>query len=242
VNEDGALFIRHGVPLPSNSNIKPQTYHVSDEYADLHSTSFEIDESGSHVTLNNGMHFTMRYPGIHNIENAIGAISVALKLGISPDQIEDSLYSFTGIHRRFERVIEKDGVVLFDDYAHHPGEIEMLIKSLKRMFQGKKITIVFQPHLFSRTKDLATEFAIALNEADQVFLLPIYPARELPIENVSSELIANKMKRPAELVEKNQLIDALMAYKQEIICMTGAGDIDRLVKDVAQRINKTAVS
>lgn len=166
-------------------------------------------------------------PGDHNIENAVAALTAARKTGIDEKVILESLSSFPGILRRFERLYSDEDVVYIDDYAHHPTELNAAISAARKMYPEKKITGIFQPHLFSRTKDFADGFAESLDALDEVVLLPIYPARELPMEGVTSEMIVERMKnKKVKVVNDIALIDELKSRSVEIIMTLGAGDID----------------
>lgn len=178
--------------------------------------------------------FQSLLPGRHNVENALAAITVALELGCELDQIQAAVASFKGVQRRFERVYEKAGRVLIDDYAHHPTEINAAINAARELYPNRKLTVVFQPHLYTRTRDLEAGFVESLNQADNVLLLPIYPAREEPIEGVSSMNLLNKLTlKTKRLVQKTDLVNAVLSLSPEIVLMLGAGDIDRWVKPLA---------
>jgi len=176
--------------------------------------------------------------GRHNVENATAAIAVAHRLGIAGDKIIAAVAAFRGVKRRFEYIVKKPGRVFIDDYAHHPEELRALISGAKELFGGMKCTIIFQPHLFTRTRDFVDGFAESLDLADEVFLLPIYPARELPIEGVTSQLIADKMTPgKATVVDKKELLDIIkdkVDYGDdlELLITAGAGDIDTLVEPI----------
>jgi UDP-N-acetylmuramate--alanine ligase len=180
--------------------------------------------------------------GRHNVENTLAAVAVAHGLGIQPDAIRAAVAAFKGVHRRFEYVLRTPEVVLVDDYAHHPEELRALITGAKDLFPGRTSTVVFQPHLFSRTRDLAREFAASLDGADEVILLPIYPARELPMPGVTSALILDKMTNPRKrILSKEELLTWAAdgkggASAPRLIIMAGAGDIDALVAPVAERL------
>lgn len=183
--------------------------------------------------------------GMHNVENAIAAITVASSLGIENEKIKAAVESFKGVKRRFEYVIKNDRLVFIDDYAHHPEELRALINGAKTLFKQKKCTVIFQPHLYSRTRDLADGFAEVLGLADEVILLPIYPARELPIEGVSSEMILEKMNMERKKVMTSE---ELMKWMRsdfsktlnkefgEIIITAGAGDIDMIVEPLKNEL------
>lgn len=171
--------------------------------------------------------------GLHNIENAIAAITVAKHLGIEDEKIRAAIADFKGVKRRFEYIVNEPNQVLIDDYAHHPEELRALISGVRSLFADKKMVLVFQPHLFSRTNDLAKEFAESLDLADQVILLPIYPARELPMQGVTSYSILDKMQLAEKSVmEKEAMLDWMAANQPDLIVMAGAGDIDVLVQQV----------
>ncbi|NIG53197.1 UDP-N-acetylmuramate--L-alanine ligase [Chitinophaga sp. Cy-1792] len=172
--------------------------------------------------------------GMHNVENAIAAVTVAHILGIDGDKIRAAVASFKGIKRRFEYVVKNDHQVYVDDYAHHPEELKALITSAKALFPGRKTTVIFQPHLFSRTRDLVDGFAASLSLADEVILLPIYPARELPIPGVTSELIAEKMTAPVTIMQKDEVLQWLKDNKSPLLITAGAGDIDQLREPIKQ--------
>jgi len=175
--------------------------------------------------------------GRHNVENATAAIAVAHHLGIAGDKIIAAVAVFRGVKRRFEYIVKKPGRVFIDDYAHHPEELRAVISGAKELFGGMKCTIIFQPHLFTRTRDFVDGFAESLDLADEVFLLPIYPARELPIEGVTSQLIAGKMKPgKATVVDKQEILtiikDKVAKDDLKLLITAGAGDIDTLVEPI----------
>lgn len=182
-------------------------------------------------------------PGKHNALNALVGIAIAQQLGASSNSIRTALKTFKGIKRRFEFVVRGDlnagEVVFIDDYAHHPSELNAAIDAARQMYPNRKLTGVFQPHLYSRTNDFQDGFAAALDELDEIYLLEIYPARELPMEGVTSEIIFNKMKNPNKhLVEKSNLLNELQLNDVEVLMTLGAGDIDRLVKPIKALIER----
>jgi len=175
--------------------------------------------------------------GMHNVENCVVAIAVAKQLGIEDALIKAAVASFKGVKRRFEYVVKNDKTIFIDDYAHHPEELSALIKSAKTLFPGRRCVVVFQPHLFSRTRDFADGFAHSLDMADEVLLLDIYPARELPIEGVSAQMIADRMGNPNHTVlPKEGLIDYVKRAPLDLLITAGAGDIDQLVQPIAEII------
>lgn len=174
-------------------------------------------------------------PGRHNVENATLAISIARQLGAQESDIREGLLSFRGVKRRFEAVYRDAEIAYFDDYAHHPTELKAAIAAARELFPGKHLTGVFQPHLFSRTRDFADGFAEALDQLDEPILLEIYPARELPIPGVSSDMLRQRMKNPSvRLLGKEQLLGALKSIHPGVLLTLGAGDIDTFVQPIRQ--------
>ena len=174
-------------------------------------------------------------PGIHNVENAVGAFAIANELDIDHKKIRTALGSYQGVKRRFEYHIKKEDIVYIDDYAHHPTELEFSIKSAKELYPNKKITGIFQPHLYSRTRDFVEEFAASLSLLDELILLDIYPARELPIEGVTSQIIFDKVKDTEKvLLLKGELMEYLNNKNVEVLMTLGAGDIDVFVPKIKE--------
>lgn len=175
---------------------------------------------------------SMSFPGRHNVENAIAAISAALQLGVSPEKIQEGLASFKGVKRRFEYHINNDRI-LIDDYAHHPTEVRAFISAVKEFYPNESILVIFQPHLFSRTQDFMSEFAEALSLADEIVLLDIYPARELPIEGVHASVLLDIITAKKKcLVEKSELEAFVKDSKAKIVATVGAGDIDKEIDKI----------
>jgi UDP-N-acetylmuramate--alanine ligase len=177
--------------------------------------------------------------GRHNVENATAAIAVAHSLGIPGDKIVAAVAAFRGVKRRFEYIVKKPNQVYIDDYAHHPEELRALITGAREMFPEMKCTLIFQPHLFTRTRDFAGGFAESLDLADEVFLLPIYPAREKPIPGVTSGIIAAAMpKGKVRLIDKQETLPAIEKTAVELLITAGAGDIDTLVEPIRQLLER----
>ncbi len=171
---------------------------------------------------------------MHNVENAVSAVAVCKAVGLTQAEIRDGLCSFKGVKRRFEYHIRRDDLVLIDDYAHHPEELRACISSVRQLYPEKHITGVFQPHLFTRTRDFLEEFARSLELLDDIILLPIYPARELPLPGIDSQLLLDNISKPTKkLVEKHNLLAELTGSPRQVVVMLGAGDIDALVSPVA---------
>ncbi|MCD4665730.1 MAG: UDP-N-acetylmuramate--L-alanine ligase [Bacteroidales bacterium] len=178
-------------------------------------------------------------PGLINVENAVAAIAVAWLSGVTENEIKQSLPNFSGIKRRFDYQINTDKIVYIDDYAHHPEEIRGFVSSVKKMYPGKKILGIFQPHLYSRTRDFAKEFASSLELLDDIILLPIYPAREKPVERIDSGIIHNKIRKSKKtLSSKEDLIKNIEKKEFDILLTLGAGDIDKMVRSVKEYLLK----
>ena len=178
----------------------------------------------------------LKLPGNHNVSNAVAAISIALEIGISPEKIKAGIASFRGVKRRFEFIYQSEEVVYVDDYAHHPVEINALLQGVKAFWPDRQVTIVFQPHLFSRTRDFMDDFATSLSKADEVLLLDIYPARELPIEGITSEVLLEKITaKKKQKVTKEEVLKAVSEVKG-VLLTVGAGDVDRLVEPIKQTL------
>lgn len=249
IKPGGSLFrqfgLKRGKELAKGLADTKYTYSLQNENADVYGENIRLDNGGydfdivmkddriDNVRLNMG--------GMHNVENAIAAIAVASSLRIEHDKIRSAVESFRGVKRRFEYLIRNRKLVFVDDYAHHPEELRALINGARTLFRQRKCTIIFQPHLYTRTRDFADGFAEVLDLADEVILLPIYPARELPIEGVTSEMILDKMKNEnKKVMDKQQLIDWIKNdYKKRIndefgslLITAGAGDIDTLLMPI----------
>ncbi|MFM1794619.1 MAG: hypothetical protein RL642_1004 [Bacteroidota bacterium] len=212
------------------------TYHLTDQTADIYTTRLEVKEGGysydvkgpswqlDNVQLNMG--------GMHNVENSLVAIAVAKHLGIADNLIAKAVSNFLGVKRRFEYVLHTTSRVFIDDYAHHPEELKVLINGAKAMFPGKYCTVIFQPHLFTRTRDLVEGFAEVLDMAEEVILLPIYPARELPIDGITSEWLASKMKGRVSVMTKEEALAYVSSNQPTMLITAGAGDIDKMVENI----------
>ena len=223
------------------------SYSLQNESADAYAENITM-KNGNYkfdviVKANKIESLVLHMGGMHNVENAVAAITVASSLEIETDRIKDAVQSFKGVKRRFEYIIKNERIVFIDDYAHHPEELRALIHGAKTLFREKKCTIVFQPHLYTRTRDLASGFAEVLDMADEIILLPIYPARELPIEGVGSEMILKKMKNENKLVMTKEELMSWIGNKYlkninkefgEVLVTAGAGDIDMMVEPIQE--------
>lgn len=216
-------------------------YYGIDKTADIIAENVRIEE-GSFVFdfLINGMKIEgikIAVPGLHYIENATAAMSIGYKLGLNADQIKDGIESFAGVERRFEIRSDNDPVYI-DDYAHHPEEIRVTIEAIRMLYPSKKITGVFQPHLYSRTRDFAQEFADSLSQLDEIILLEIYPAREKPVSGVSSAMILDKIKKPNKrILDKKELLSYVNGFENDIFLTIGAGDIGLLASKIEKIFN-----
>ncbi|WAC10667.1 UDP-N-acetylmuramate--L-alanine ligase [Dyadobacter pollutisoli] len=235
IDDDGALFMRDGLELADSTKAKVFTYSLNS--GAYHASNIHIENARFVFDL---VHpdgvikdIAMKIPGYHNIENSVAASAVALYIGVAADKIKEALESYGGVKRRFEYQVEEKGHVYIDDYAHHPTEIEAFLSSVKGLYPGRHVTAIFQPHLFTRTRDFADGFAESLSMADRLLLLEIYPARELPIEGVNAEMLLDKVTTlDKQLVAKDNVLSVLAGLNTDIVVTIGAGDIDTLVEPV----------
>lgn len=251
IKPGGVLISKWGLPRGKDLKAPNQlTYHLNNTQADIYAGNIQMQQ-GTYVfdvQVNNWKltNVVLNMGGLHNIENVIAAIAIAHRLGITDEKIKAAVEAFRGVKRRFEYVIKDKRITFVDDYAHHPEELRALITGAKGLFGNMKCTVLFQPHLFTRTRDLAAGFAEVLDLADEVVLLPIYPARELPIPGVTSDMILEKMKSDhKQVLNKEQLLqwvkekaaDPITQSGQGWLLITaGAGDIDTLVQPIKQII------
>ena len=239
------LILKYGLPIASSDvQAKIFTYHFDNPSADFHSANLRLGDDG-HYT------YDLVYPGGTlsdirvgaigwvNVENSIAAAAVCLCRGMDAQKVRHALSSFEGVRRRLDVHVNRPGLCYIDDYAHHPAELRSAISSVRQVFPGRKITGVFQPHLYTRTRDFASGFAEALSLLDRLILLDIYPAREEPIEGVSSELIFKDVSCPEKLlVHKSGLMDLLSREELDVLITLGAGDIDRFVPEITGMLEK----
>jgi len=202
----------------------------------IESGEFVFDLNFGSNQINN---IKLRVPGLHYVENALAAAVIGFEVGLTAGEIKSGLESFEGVQRRFDYRIKTEDLIFIDDYAHHPGELKVTIEAAKALYPNKKITAVFQPHLYSRTNDFADEFAAALDKLDEIILLDIYPAREKPLPGVTSMIIFEKMKNSnKKLMNKHQLLTRLSENKPEVLLTLGAGDIGLMLDDIENRLKK----
>ena len=228
--------------LNFRSDIHFSSYSVS-EKTGTYAKTLKVSEGNYFVDIESNSEIVqdvqIGLPGIHNVENSIGAFAIADKLGIDKLKIKTALASYKGVKRRFETHVKTEKLVYIDDYAHHPSELKMCISSVRELYPEKKITGIFQPHLYTRTRDFVDEFATSLSLLDELILLDIYPARELPIEGVTSQLIADKVTISDKVVIANEeLLNYLEKKKVEVLLTLGAGDIDVFVESIRKQMVK----
>lgn len=244
IKEGGTLLARHGLKRAGELSAPNMlTYSLQNDAADAYAGNIVMKNGSYEFDFHYGdkkiERLLLNMGGMHNVENAVGAIAVSQLMNIAPEKIKQSLPGFKGVKRRFEYVVKNDRQVYIDDYAHHPEELTALIKSAKLLFSDKKCVVAFQPHLYSRTRDLADGFAAALDLADEVILLDIYPAREEPIEGVTSEMIMDRMGNPNKhVLSKEAVLKYVETAKPELFITAGAGDIDKLVEQIKEIIER----
>jgi UDP-N-acetylmuramate--alanine ligase len=236
---NGLLILKKGLELNFENTI---TYSATEE-ADIYACNLSIENSVYCFDVQTPKELVrdvvLGLPGLHNVENALAAFAVGIELGLSIEEIKNGLKSFKGVKRRFEYQIKTNELVYIDDYAHHPIELKACINSVRKMFPNKKITGVFQPHLYSRTRDFTEGFSESLSLLDELYLLEIYPARELPIEGVSSSMLLDKIAlKHKEVISKDELMNKLQIKDIEVLLTLGAGDIDTLVQPIKELLTK----
>jgi UDP-N-acetylmuramate--alanine ligase len=249
VKKGGCLISKYGLSRAKDLKADHHyTYSFDNTGADVYAADVKVERGSYKYDV---MHkdwqlkdVVLHMGGLHNIENSVAAITIAKHLNIDEKKIKAAVANFKGVKRRFEYILapkvspaggDLEGAVLIDDYAHHPEELKALISGVRSLFVDKKCTVIFQPHLYSRTNDLAKEFAQSLDMADEVILLPIYPARELPMPGVESEMILDNMQLPQkQVLTKEVMLNWVKMHKPELVVMCGAGDIDTLLQPVKE--------
>ena len=235
VKSSGKLFFKKGLPFEGI------TYGVN-EIADYSALNIRVlngvycFDLQTPLELIENIHFSL--PGIHNISNALAAVAMALEFGCSTTALVRALESYKGVQRRFTYQIKTDNFVFIDDYAHHPTEINAVHQAVREMYPLKKVAVVFQPHLFSRTRDFINEFAVSLSQFDAVFLLEIYPARELPIVGVDSHWLLGKIKCPIKkLISKSEIVEQITDLGYPVFITIGAGDIGVEISELKEKLS-----
>ncbi|HLV71090.1 MAG TPA: UDP-N-acetylmuramate--L-alanine ligase [Xanthomarina sp.] len=235
VKAQGKLFVKNGLPIHGI------TYGIEDDsdYS-IHNVTIQngvyvFDVKTPETTLEN-LQFNL--PGRHNLSNALIALAMAVAYGCPHQQLAKALASYKGVKRRFSYHIQTDELAFIDDYAHHPEEINAVYQAVREMYPGKKVLAIFQPHLFSRTRDFADEFAKSLSQFDEVMLLDIYPARELPIEGVTSAWLLSKIEnKNKQVINKSELVSKIKDSQAQIVLTLGAGDIGEEVKHIKKALS-----
>lgn len=241
----GTVITKLGLDItPNHTKARIMRYSYNDPRADFYADNLRKDECGYftfYLKYPDGVIKDCRVgvPGWVNVENAVAASAIALVYGIDPEAIRHALGTFLGVKRRFDIHVNRPGCAYIDDYAHHPNEISTAISSMRDIFPGRRLTAIFQPHLYTRTRDFADEFAKALSAVDKLILLDIYPAREEPIPGVSSRLIFDKVTAPEKvLLKKEMLMKYLEDEKIDTLITFGAGNIDRFIPQITDMLNK----
>ena len=244
IQNGGVLLYKQdlAIDIQWNKDIRYFSYSIS-KAADFQALNINIVNGAYHFDLKTPFgeikDLSLTYPGLMNVENAVAACGMALFSGVSKDEIRAALPHYSGVVRRFDVRFTGKKTIYIDDYAHHPRELEATIQSVRDLYPGKRITGIFQPHLFTRTRDFAEDFAAALDLLDDALVMEIYPARELPIEGVDTDIILSKMKLKSRVrCQKTDFPEILDKYHPEILLTLGAGDIDRLVAPIVSYLIK----
>lgn len=239
----GTVIAKYGLPI-EQKDIKAQIlrYAYDNAGADFYASGIKVDECGYFTFDLNWPGGTVKdckvgIPGWINVENAVAASAIALTYGLDPEKVKKALSSFQGVKRRFDIHLNTPGCAYIDDYAHHPKEISAAISSMRDIFPGRRLTAIFQPHLYTRTRDFADEFAEALSGVDKLILLDIYPAREEPIPGVTSEIIFEKVTAPEKVImKKEELMEYLQNEPVDTLITFGAGNIDRFIRPITEML------
>ncbi|MDR2585431.1 MAG: UDP-N-acetylmuramate--L-alanine ligase [Prevotellaceae bacterium] len=245
INPNGTLLLKEGLALPAPNHPQTKRYRYSlQQESDFYASHLSIEQDGYysftlHLLQEVVPECRLFVPGQINIENGVAASAIAFLNGITPQQIKEALATFLGVSRRFDVQVNNRDCIYIDDYAHHPAEISAALNSIRSLYPNRKITAVFQPHLYTRTRDFADEFGKSLSLADELILLPIYPAREYPIHGVSSLMLLEKVTgEDKHLVEKENIVEFLTPRTIDVLITFGAGDIDRLVPEIKSLIQE----
>lgn len=237
----GTLIIKKELDLINDLSVNYHTYSIQTE-ADTYAKNIKITKGDYTFDLvykgTEILGLQLGIPGLHNVENAVAASAACLMSGVTESELRAALLGFKGVKRRFEYIIKSENQIYIDDYAHHPEELRAIISSVKNMYPENEIVVAFQPHLFTRTRDFVDGFAESLSIANEVFLLDIYPARELPIEGVTSKIIFDKITAKKHLVSNAELLEAVKTNQPKVFLTLGAGDIDLLIKPIKEILEK----
>ncbi len=241
--DHGFVVYKYNLPLRTES-IRSISYGVNADVAQVNGYNLRSENGRFMMDLEHPTgvfeDVELGLPGIHNAENAVAVIALCLELGCSWEEIRSGLASFKGVKRRFEYHVRTEKLIYIDDYAHHPTEIAALVSSIRLLYPGKRIIGVFQPHLFSRTRDFMEGFVAELSKLDEAVIMPIYPAREEPIPGITSDVLKNEITCKSSLLEPQEVLDYLAEISDGVVLTIGAGDIDRIVPKLHELLAKNA--
>ena len=241
IRPGGVLLMKKGLPIKPELAEDVRLFSYSVEEGDFHADNIRIGNGEivfDFITPEGVVeNITLGVPVYVNIENGVAAMAIAWLNGVTEEELRKGMSTFRGVKRRFDFHLKSDEIVFLDDYAHHPQELNSSIESVRSLYQNRKLTVVFQPHLYTRTRDLADEFAEALSKADELILLDIYPARELPIPGVTSQMLLDKVDLDNKrLMSKEELVRSADVADYDVLLMVGAGDLDLLVPEITQKL------
>ncbi len=240
-HEQKLVVYKYGLPL-KETNFNGITYGIEQNKANFSAWNLSYENETFFMDVQapsfKWEKVQLGLPGIHNAENALAVIALGTQLGLTEAEIRLGLKTFKGVKRRFETHVKSNQLIYIDDYAHHPTEIAALVSSVRLLYPTKKVLGIFQPHLFSRTKDFMDGFVHELSQLDEAVIMPIYPARELPMEGVTSDVLVHKIGAKAQLKSPKEVLDYVSEFKEGVILTIGAGDIDRIVNQVKERVIK----
>jgi UDP-N-acetylmuramate--alanine ligase len=232
IDPNGCCVVHEGINLPSLCD--SVTYAIDSDTADYKASHIKYIDGVMQFIVNsksiNHTKFTLQIPGLHNVLNALACIALLDKIGLTVQEIQGGLNSFKGVRRRFDIQFKSEKLIYIDDYAHHPEELRFLIDSLEMMYPEQAVTAIFQPHLFTRTRDFGTDFSAQLSRFDELILLPIYPAREEEILGISSEWLLSMVRlKKKQVLNSSRVLELMQKKNNGIVVTIGAGDIDRIV-------------
>jgi len=241
IKNNGLLIINDGLEIAKDLKVNFQKYSV-EKATSIIANNAKVINGNTHFTLTINGEYSQEIetflPGIHNILNISAAVAACYHLGISDLQIAEAVKTYKGVQRRFDQRIKRDDVVYIDDYAHHPAEIAATLKAVKSIYPAKKITVIFQPHLFSRTRDFGDDFAKSLSIADQVLLMEIYPAREKPIKGINSQWLLDKItSKEKQIVDFDNVVETIIKNQTQVLLTLGAGNIDLIIKPIEEALS-----
>ncbi len=233
---EGTLYAHEGLPLEKSISYGlSSTATAKAENLKVEVSKFVFDYTDNTHSIRD---ISLLLPGKHNVENTTVAIAIALQLGIDAEKVKIAVANFKGVKRRFEYIVNNGNQIYIDDYAHHPEELRACFDAVRQLYPGKKLTVIFQPHLFTRTRDFADEFAKVLSTVDELMLLEIYPARELPIEGINAQFLLDKITLTEKKIEEKDLVvQYVKDTKPELILTVGAGDIDTIIEPLKNALN-----